>query len=200
MNRKMNGFELRRERKKASIIKVALELFSVHGVKKVTIADIAKKANVSQVTIYNYFGSKEELLKSAILDFLESALKDYQSTLDSNIPFPEKIEKFIFYKDKTLDTFKPDFLITLFAENSEIQALVLNWYSENATPLLEKLIQQGREEGYINPDISTEAIWFYINLFRDTVNRLELYSEYDKKTLSDITRLFYWGFLEKPSE
>lgn len=200
MQHKTNGFQARREKKKAGIIKAALELFAIHGVKKVTIADIAKKANVSPVTIYNYFGSKDELLKSAIFDFLENALKDYEHVLNSDIPFPEKIERFIFYKDRTLNTFTLEFLKSVFEENSEMRAQILDWYARHATPLLDKLIQQGREERYINPDISTEAIWFYINLFRDTVNRLEVYSGYDKKTLSDITRLFYRGLLEKPSE
>ena len=34
--------------------------------KRIRITDIAKEANVSQVTIYNYFGSKEALLKEVL--------------------------------------------------------------------------------------------------------------------------------------
>ena len=58
----MDGFEKRREQKKKDILKAALSLFQQYGVQKVTISEIAKKANVSQVTIYNYFESKDNLL------------------------------------------------------------------------------------------------------------------------------------------
>ena len=53
----MDGFNRRKEQKKESIRRAALELFKVYGFKKVSINDIASKAGVSQVTIYNHFGS-----------------------------------------------------------------------------------------------------------------------------------------------
>lgn len=78
----MNGFERRTMLKKKNICKAAFELFSTFGVQKTNIAQIAKKANVSQVTIYNYFGSKENLLKESIKDFLEEKLKQYERLLE----------------------------------------------------------------------------------------------------------------------
>jgi AcrR family transcriptional regulator len=57
----LDGFERRRERKKESIRRAALELFKINGIKKVSIAEIAKKAHVSPVTIYNHFGDKNTL-------------------------------------------------------------------------------------------------------------------------------------------
>lgn len=49
-----------------SILQTAIELFSVWGIKAVSIAEIAQKANVSQVSIYNFFGSKDNLAKQVI--------------------------------------------------------------------------------------------------------------------------------------
>jgi AcrR family transcriptional regulator len=53
----MNGFERRKKRKRENICRAAFELFCTLGMQKTKIAQIAKKADVSQVTIYNYFGS-----------------------------------------------------------------------------------------------------------------------------------------------
>ena len=43
----MDGFERRKQQKKANIYRAALELFSKHGVKTVKINDIAREAQVS---------------------------------------------------------------------------------------------------------------------------------------------------------
>ena len=51
----MDGFERRKEQKKESIRRAALELFQNYGFKKVSVNDIAERAGVSQVTIYNGF-------------------------------------------------------------------------------------------------------------------------------------------------
>src|SRR3954465_5975723 len=60
----MEGIGLR-ERKKArtrlEISDVATRLFAEHGFEEVTLSQIAAAAEVSIKTIFNYFGSKEEL-------------------------------------------------------------------------------------------------------------------------------------------
>ncbi|HET7616621.1 MAG TPA: TetR/AcrR family transcriptional regulator, partial [Bacillales bacterium] len=89
----MDGFERRRERKKENIRRAALELFTTHGVQKVSVAEIARKANVSQVTIYNYFGSKSDLLRDAIKKFMEETWENYHVLLAGNAPFPDKIKQ-----------------------------------------------------------------------------------------------------------
>ncbi len=57
----MNGFEIRRENKINDKLNAALKHFSMYGIKKDIIDEISKSANVSQVSIYNFFESKENL-------------------------------------------------------------------------------------------------------------------------------------------
>ncbi len=61
------------------IIDAALEVFGEKGFYNATIAEIARTAGVSEATIYEYFGSKEDLLfaipgeiTSQAVDFLEA--------------------------------------------------------------------------------------------------------------------------------
>jgi len=72
-----------RERKKAAtrqaISDVATRLFEEHGFEQVTVAQIAEAANVSVKTIFNYFGTKEELFFDAddrLLAGYVAALRD----------------------------------------------------------------------------------------------------------------------------
>jgi AcrR family transcriptional regulator len=70
-----------RERKKAAtrqgISDAATRLFEARGFEAVTLADIAAAADVAQKTIWNYFGSKEDLFfdaEPAVRDALVAAI------------------------------------------------------------------------------------------------------------------------------
>ena len=91
-----DGFERRKERKKESIRRAATELFQVHGFNKVSIGDIARKANVSHVTIYNHFGSKEELVRDIIKTVSLELAARMREIIDSDMPFLEKLNLLIF--------------------------------------------------------------------------------------------------------
>jgi AcrR family transcriptional regulator len=52
-----------RQEKKTLIMDVALEYFASEGYHNTSISQIAKKAGISKGLMYNYFASKEELLK-----------------------------------------------------------------------------------------------------------------------------------------
>ena len=96
----MDGFQRRKEEKQARIYQAALELFGKYGVKNVKISEIAAKADVSPVTIYNYYGSKDGLLRQVIFQFIVEKGEEYSALIHKDIPFPEKIEKIIFNKKK----------------------------------------------------------------------------------------------------
>jgi AcrR family transcriptional regulator len=51
---------------KDHIIQTALELFATHGYASTPVSLIARKAKVSQGLMYNFFKSKDELLKTSI--------------------------------------------------------------------------------------------------------------------------------------
>ena len=91
----MDGFEKRREQKKRDILNAALALFMEYGLQKVSITEIAKKANVSQVTIYNYFESKENLVRLVFKFYVDQIWDEQKHLLVNDLPFNEKIKKII---------------------------------------------------------------------------------------------------------
>ena len=56
-------FEDIREEKRSLIMKVALELFAEEGYHNTSISKIASRAGISKGLLYNYFDSKEDLIK-----------------------------------------------------------------------------------------------------------------------------------------
>jgi AcrR family transcriptional regulator len=66
-----------RERKKQqtrqAIAAAAYDLFTQHGFDAVTVAGVARRANVSEATVFNHFPTKEDLIYSPLEEF-EAAL------------------------------------------------------------------------------------------------------------------------------
>jgi AcrR family transcriptional regulator len=195
----MDGFERRRERKKENIRQAAFELFSAHGVQKVSVAEIAKKAKVSQVTIYNYFGSKDDLMRDVVSVLLNKRLKEDTQAIESNLPFPEKIEAFISEKTGDIASLNPDFLKSIMSEDPIIRQIAEDFTKNKFIPLMLRLIEKGKEEGYIHHNISNEAILRYMNMFRRGKQSDELLDfEDNPQLIKELATLFFYGVLGKP--
>src|ERR1043165_277586 len=65
MNRRGRMMGLREAKKRQTrqtLSEVATRLFAEHGFDRVTVAEVAAAANVSKMTVFNYFPRKEDLL------------------------------------------------------------------------------------------------------------------------------------------
>ncbi|MFC1893375.1 TetR/AcrR family transcriptional regulator [Chloroflexota bacterium] len=81
----------RTERKKESIRQSALGLFKQYGFDKVSVGAVAEKARVSHVTIYKYFGSKDELVSEIIKTLLLDMMEKYRAIIKGEGNFLEKM-------------------------------------------------------------------------------------------------------------
>jgi AcrR family transcriptional regulator len=54
--------ELKKERTRRLIADTAARLFAEHGYERVAVSDVAREAEVSEQTVYNYFATKEQLV------------------------------------------------------------------------------------------------------------------------------------------
>ena len=92
--------EIRKE-KKEIILNSALEIFAEQGFHGASISKIAQHANISKGLIYNYFESKEDLLKEIIFNGLDEMFvffdpnHDGKLTKDECIYFINEIFKLI---------------------------------------------------------------------------------------------------------
>jgi AcrR family transcriptional regulator len=87
-----------RERKKQQtrdlIAKTAARLFAERGFDAVTVAEVARDANVSEVTVFNYFPAKEDLFYGR-LEFFEEKLAAFRHLLlesSGRLAAPEEVE------------------------------------------------------------------------------------------------------------
>ena len=75
----------RRERKKIhskkSIVESAIKLFSQKGYQETSVADIMNEADLGIGTFYNYFESKDEILKNLLQAIVEEIRESFESSL-----------------------------------------------------------------------------------------------------------------------
>ncbi|WP_425538070.1 TetR/AcrR family transcriptional regulator [Microaceticoccus formicicus] len=196
MENKMNGYEKRTQRKKESILLAATDLFLQRGISDVSIVEIAASAKVSQVSIYNYFGDKNNLAKQVFIHYINRIVSEYDELLDSNLPFSEKLEQIMLKKQSAIlsmtesnfgeQALKDQTLRDIYAEASSIQA----------TSIYKKFIQVGKEAGAIDPTISNEAILDYL-LSSASIMRQSDYYQTSAKYKEDILKLFLYGIIKK---
>ncbi|HEX78862.1 MAG TPA: TetR/AcrR family transcriptional regulator [Dehalococcoidia bacterium] len=196
----MNGFELRKERKRESIRHAAMELFGTYGFGKVSIKDIARKAGVSHVTIYNHFNSKEELVNDVVRTEIERLVEKSREIIDSESDFLEKMNLIRFSKVGLASRYNGEVMKAAINNSPETYEYIDKLWREKINKLLVELIEEGRRKGYISSDISQEAMLLYFDMIRagafasvETLDRIKI----DAKLADDLNRLFLYGLIDK---
>jgi AcrR family transcriptional regulator len=195
----LNGYERRKEQKKLDIKKAAFTLFQQQGVKDIKIEDIAKEAGVSQVTIYNHFGSKEALFREVIKDYTIEQYEFHKELFDKDISFLEKMKTSILHKTKQVANIHPEVIREMMLVDEELRAYLTEFQSSHAIPMIMQLIKDAQKTGEINPDLSEQSIMVYIQLFNNDMLIALITGENGQKLASDIFQMFFYG-LSQPKE
>lgn len=192
----MNGFEKRTKLKKDSIISAAWELFSKRGITDVSISEIASKAKVSQVSIYNYFGDKNNLAKEVLISYLDNAIKGYDEILEREIPFSEKLKLILDKKYKAAIELSNSAISEYAWADKTLQQIYKDAANTKAISVYIKFIELGKKEGAIDVSIPNDAILAFL---LSSVSIIEQ-SDYLKTSLEykkGLLRLFFYGLLGK---
>ena len=105
-------FEEIRDQARERIMAAALQLFGTNGYEATTISQIAKEAGYSKGLLYNYYDSKEDLLKALIASLIKGEAETMQQIIHEDPAV--MLEKIIRYTFREL------------RENMELWRLVTN--------------------------------------------------------------------------
>lgn len=162
-----SGHSLRTEKKLKNIKQAALELFELYGFKKTSMDDIARKAQVSKVTIYKHFGSKDNLVEVVVKELFLSISEELRSIIRGNLPFFEKLEYVIFKKTETATDYSKELIGIIDQEHPKLMKFIHKLWQEDVNNIILELFEQGRKQGFIDKSLSSEAIQIYFELLRE---------------------------------
>lgn len=161
----MDGFEKRRNDKKRAIMQTAMELFDQYGFDKVTVTEIAEKARVSKVSIYNFFGSKNNLRRIIIKDLLDESTEKIKILIKKDTNFIEKIDEYIQIRTWYLGKYGLQFFFEAVNSDPELQEY-LDDFNHTSKELVMSFIKDGRNSGVFSSKISDLSIKIYIEMIQ----------------------------------
>lgn len=175
------------------ILDEAYRLFLSKGYKNTTMDDIAQGLTMSKKTLYKYFPGKFELL-SAAFDLLKTRLSVQVDTVitDQNRPYALKLKSFLSTIANHLAPINPELLADLRIHAPEIWEEMQEYIRESAFLRFQKLIEEGKENGFIAPHINkTMVVLIYASAIQYII---------DPRFLAQFPDQMIKGFVAKPSE
>ena len=146
-------FSEMRESARKRIMEAALELFANKGYHTTSISQIAKEAAISKGLMYNYFESKEALLKEVIFEGVDTITESFDPNRDGILTKEELIhfirESFKLVREHTIYWKLYFSLLT--------QAGIMDIFSDDLAPRMQRLFgmltQFFYSQNYENPEI-----------------------------------------------
>ena len=168
--------ERKKRRTRQAIAEAAMELFKAHGFDAVTVADVARAAEVSEKTVFNYFPAKEDLVmhggeerRAAVID----AIRTRPPGTPLVKPFRDQTMALV----EAIDRGPVEDIVAvprLVAQSKTLRdRLFLGWEQEAAalSPVVAEEI--GAREGDLVPAVVARTLaWAHRMVFRAALQRL----------------------------
>ncbi len=192
----MNQYQKTTEKKKQAIIQAALQLFKDKGFKETSIKSIAEAAEVSPVSIYNYFGSKDNLVALCVNDLFEEITQQAEDILNSNLDFKTKLDHAFALCQEKMSQQISDYFQDKMVEDSVFSTLLAKAITVKKRDIYRAYIELGKEEGLIAKDLSTELVLNVMDALNGMGNQLD-HSDNLETEVDQIHQIFLYGIFGK---
>ena len=162
---------VQRDEKRKEIGFVALDHFARKGFQVSSMSQIAKAAGVGKGTIYEYFDSKDELIRFSLELYVEIIEKRVGSKLATIRNPRDRLSHYVF---EVMETFMNDphsmgILLSIFQllitdkEGADKAVLLRNMF-QGARQTIAAIIVEGGDKGIFRPEVLPEAETIAINM------------------------------------
>ncbi|MGM0435783.1 MAG: TetR/AcrR family transcriptional regulator [Bacillota bacterium] len=157
----------RTKMKQQAILDAAYDLFLKNGVQGTPVATIAKKASVSQVTIYNYFQSKQNVVRRVASRIIEGECQRFESIVyDASLSFSMKMDRILEFLKTRIDAYDMALIKELLSPLDDTLKGVVEWYLNNRINTgLSFWIREGFRENRIDNAYGETDILLHLKLY-----------------------------------
>lgn len=154
----------RRERKKMhskqAIVDAAVKMFVIRGYQEATVADIMNEADLGIGTFYNYFESKEEILKYLLAQIILETNQVYEDLLKRRTTFAKLLSDMVLFTAQVLDNKR--FVLPLFLSAAQKGVLpkehMPNDKGMTFKRIFAQIVESGQAAGEFRTDIPAAVI------------------------------------------
>ncbi|MFY9483763.1 MAG: TetR/AcrR family transcriptional regulator [Tissierellaceae bacterium] len=177
----LNGFERRTQENKKRVLKAAFELMNVSEDGNVTVDEIAKHSKVGKTTIFNYFGSKDNLVREVYKFFLSEAFSTAKEILDENKSFEDTLTELTQNKIRNLskinDTFYKRMMEYITEKGDDGLSLMMRTYAQDNYSIMLDFFHRGRKEGKIDLKYSDEFLLLFFHALVEGLSHPDIYEK-----------------------
>ena len=191
---------LKKTAKRQTIIQAAIEVFGKKSFRDSNISEIARRANVAEGTIYQYFRNKEDLFFSIPIEKTKEFCAELELHLQGMIGPFNKIRKFIWYYlyfFKTNPEYGRILMLEMRVSRTFVKTKTYSFLRRSTSKILE-IIKEGQEEGIIRRDANPYVIrQLTLGILEHVVTRWLLKGgKYDlMDSYEDVSRLVMGGIV-----
>ncbi len=186
--------------KQTHIIEASQRLFFKYGIKRVTVEDICKEANVSKMTYYKYYKNKNAILKTTLQLIFTDAETKFRDLVASNQTTQSKFEAIIKMKIDALNQYSTQF-IEEYMRMIPDQTKDIEIFSKLMYELLVRIIEEGKAKGEISKSVNISFILMMLDKFQQFAEDPSIKNFFGQdyiRMASEITRLFLFGIIGSP--
>lgn len=188
--------------KYTDIVKTAHELFWKHGISRVTIEEVCRKANVSKMTFYKFFSNKNELGKKVIDDIMDENIQKYREIMNEDISFEQKVKKQLKAKFEGTREISPELVNDIYT-NKKLG--LHKYWQKRANEISMEVIKdykQAQKKGFIRKDLKIEFIFYFSNKMSEFLSDPQLLGMYDRMQdlIMEIANIFFYGIFPHDNE
>jgi len=195
----MDGRQKRSQQIIDRIKESALELFTAQGVEKVSMDEIARQADVSKVTIYKHFHSKDALHRAVIDLYSDRVLASVEAVLASDLDFLEKFRLITMAQVNRPQMASSDYLFELLAKDARTGGQL----AARLKQIIFRFYEEGQRDGYIDKDLPFEIFYLYSEVYQAGYQAKLAEAEevlVDKDAVEKMTHLFFFGIIRRNAD
>jgi AcrR family transcriptional regulator len=143
---------------KERILSGAQELFFKHGVKSITMDDVAKHLAISKKTIYKYFSDKNELVEAMTNQLMKNNEVEFDSISDESENIVEEFFLIMKHMASLFSQMNPNLFYDLQKFHPGAWKMFKDFKEECIEGMVEGSVKRGIEQGLVRPDINSKII------------------------------------------
>lgn len=179
------------------LVATAHDLFMRFGIRRVSVEEICREANVSKMTFYKYFENKIELTKYILTQIYTEPMIEYRNIMAQQIPYAEKVKQIIQLKHNQTNMVSQEFFNDFLKNpNPEIAALLEKLKGESLNEILNDF-KVASKNGDIRPNLKPEFILYFLNHISEMIEDQQLLNLYNSSNelIMELTNFFFYGIL-----
>lgn len=166
--------------KKTQILKTAKDLFWRFGVKRISVEEICKEANVSKMTFYKFFSNKIELAQFIIHKTIGKSLEDFKNLVNSNSSFEEKVHQMFVLKYEAAKDISKEFVNDIYRNPELGLQKQMEKMALESMNIFSTFLEDSKKKGLIRKEVNIQFIIAYMNNVSQMMDNPEIMSIYKK--------------------